>query len=744
MTVQVTERLSQLYVGNGVNTRFDFSFRVFDQEDENGIAVRIRVGNEFEFLDESKYSVTINQEDLGGFVTFIEAPNTQTFFYIAGKTPVDQQLDITNYDNFYPDAIERALDKLTAILQEWKHLVDFESQSRLLADIDYDQLAQNREAELKAYIDGIVSSILGSPVIGLPAQFVADGNENQKQINDKTIRSFDSIAALLAYTPRGNGQTVYVKSYYAGLNVGGGEFVYKQGAAETEIPGFVMNITGGVWKRVIKHLHSIDDAGAHPTQTAAVNANAINKILSFIKAVHIPVGDYAVLPDVININAKNTFFGEGRLVGISPDTLGVADGTGTYINMQNVDTAVIKGITLKNGYQSKAILCQGSKNIIFDDVVTDGFTYGMWIGENGTGDGCQNIMIRKPKILNTRYWGIYVRCLYVTDEKKKTQNIVCEKPYFYNCNMAAWVCAEGNVKFVTLDTPFFQRCNMSMHFETTTDYTVINPRDYDTGKKPDHVPSNTEYPYTNWSMYHAFTSRGKIIGGTLEKSCYHYAANGGGSEAIEYYGTTALDFVFEGGGFDASRVFFQNYRFDSCTAIGALIYQLPGADNFLRNFVVNNCTSLLGKAVDTGAGDGNLVAISAPRTVNFKANGCTIYNSCFRITGFGHMIITGNNFIGGTNNTQSRFDGVSGAQLSGNILDFSGNVFERAGGVVIGDSAFLISNFARVRTDNTLRTTCNYGYRFTNNFRIEYGKSYVLGAAIGAYIQSGTIEFITM
>lgn len=85
MTVQVTDRLSQLYVGNGVNTRFDFTFRIFDQEDEIGVAVRIKVGNEFEFLDETKYTVTINPDNLGGYVNFLDAPNPQTYFYIAGK-----------------------------------------------------------------------------------------------------------------------------------------------------------------------------------------------------------------------------------------------------------------------------------------------------------------------------------------------------------------------------------------------------------------------------------------------------------------------------------------------------------------------------------------------------------------------------------------------------------------------------------------------------------------------------------
>ncbi|MEW0951241.1 hypothetical protein [Acinetobacter baumannii] len=226
MTVQVSDRLSQLYVGNGVNTRFDFMFRAYEQEDETGVGVRIKVGNEFEFIDESEYTVTTNPDNMGGYVTFVNPPSAETFFYIAGKTPVDQLLDITNYDNFYPDALERALDKITAILQEWNHLVDFETKTRILADIAYDDLAKQREADLKAYIDGIASAVIGKPVLGLPSEFVVDGDENQEQINNKTVRGFDSIVDLLVYAPRVNGQTVFVKSYHSGLNKGGGTFVY--------------------------------------------------------------------------------------------------------------------------------------------------------------------------------------------------------------------------------------------------------------------------------------------------------------------------------------------------------------------------------------------------------------------------------------------------------------------------------------------------------------------------------------
>lgn len=275
MTVQVSDRLSQLYVGNGVNKRFDFSFRAFEQEDETGIGVRVKIGNEFEFIDENKYSVTLNPDNFGGFVTFIDAPDATTYFYIAGKTPVDQLLDITNYDNFYPDAIERALDKLTAILQEWKHLVDFETQARILADIDYDALALQREADLKAYIDGIASAITGKPVLGLPTDFVVDGPDTQKQINDRTVQYVDSVASLRLLKPRHNYAVAETTSFYSDTFSGRNRFKW-DAANTTDDNGYsiikVNNISIGRWRM-------IDDDSITSSQVGVRDSSNSNQLL---------------------------------------------------------------------------------------------------------------------------------------------------------------------------------------------------------------------------------------------------------------------------------------------------------------------------------------------------------------------------------------------------------------------------------------------------------------------------------
>lgn len=201
MTIPASDRQSQLYVGNGVNTRFDFKFRVFDQEDDKGISVRIKNGTEWGTIDPSAYTISLNENNEGGHIDFLVAPDNATYFYIQGDTPKNQLLDITNYDNFYPEALERALDKLTAILIEWKHLLNTEVQSRILADIDYDQLALKRESDLKAYIDGIASSIIGEPVAGLPSKYVVEENgRTQHEINQQYLHltDFKHLAVLLA------------------------------------------------------------------------------------------------------------------------------------------------------------------------------------------------------------------------------------------------------------------------------------------------------------------------------------------------------------------------------------------------------------------------------------------------------------------------------------------------------------------------------------------------------------------
>ncbi|MCH7333488.1 SGNH/GDSL hydrolase family protein [Acinetobacter modestus] len=111
------------------------------------------------------------------------------YFYIAGSTQLDQLLDITNYDNFYPDAIERALDKLTALLQEWGTLLSQEKQERILADISYDSLALEREDNLENRLTSYINAVMGitNPAIfdGISDRMIITGDgRTQREFNN--------------------------------------------------------------------------------------------------------------------------------------------------------------------------------------------------------------------------------------------------------------------------------------------------------------------------------------------------------------------------------------------------------------------------------------------------------------------------------------------------------------------------------------------------------------------------------
>ncbi|MFH3824476.1 right-handed parallel beta-helix repeat-containing protein [Acinetobacter pittii] len=84
------------------------------------------------------------------------------------------------------------------------------------------------------------------------ADNVKDGTETQKQINDKSARAFASIEDLLNYTPRGNGQIAFVKSYYADQNTGGRYFKYDSEKANENDGVVVFNgWVGGITNNTI-------------------------------------------------------------------------------------------------------------------------------------------------------------------------------------------------------------------------------------------------------------------------------------------------------------------------------------------------------------------------------------------------------------------------------------------------------------------------------------------------------------
>lgn len=167
MTLPVNDRISQVYITDGTTKRFDFTFKLFAQGDNSGVMVRKKITLGFDEIDKTLYSVVANPDGQGGYILFTTAPAAGQYLYILGDTPANQLLSLTNYGNFNANSLERALDKIIAILQERQGQISQEQQGRILADIYYDDLAKVREQDLKNYIDSIVGAITGQPFPGI-------------------------------------------------------------------------------------------------------------------------------------------------------------------------------------------------------------------------------------------------------------------------------------------------------------------------------------------------------------------------------------------------------------------------------------------------------------------------------------------------------------------------------------------------------------------------------------------------
>lgn len=108
MTVQAGTN-SVTYTGDGIQTVFNFTFRV---DDVNWLSV--------DFLDDfDQFILNVDQEaSPGGTANYLVAPPDQQDLTILRGTPQSQLLDYTRYDAFDSDSHEGALDRIVMMIQD--------------------------------------------------------------------------------------------------------------------------------------------------------------------------------------------------------------------------------------------------------------------------------------------------------------------------------------------------------------------------------------------------------------------------------------------------------------------------------------------------------------------------------------------------------------------------------------------------------------------------------------------------
>lgn len=121
--------------------------------------------------------------------------------------------------------------------------------------------------DLQEAIDIALAAGAGSA--GWTTDLVVDGTETQRVVNDKTIQFIPTIAQLLTYKPRKDGQLVVVKSYLGVNKEGGGKFVFKAGDVTSVNNVTVFNAIGGRWLRYDWKNPDIYDAGLDGSETDA-------------------------------------------------------------------------------------------------------------------------------------------------------------------------------------------------------------------------------------------------------------------------------------------------------------------------------------------------------------------------------------------------------------------------------------------------------------------------------------------
>lgn len=173
------------------------------------------------------------------------------------------------------------------------------------------------------------------------ADNVKDGSESQMQINDKSVRVFESIADLLTYTPRKDGQVVYVKGYHNPTNfalakpyVGGGHRVYVASRA-AENDGFLC-INGWVLQ-IEKNTVTPEQAGCHGDNTHDDYTQLQKVLKSELKVECNPFANYRTSKPIELFSSQKIKGNGAKITKYSASTTGITGRTDPAGNLYDYD-----------------------------------------------------------------------------------------------------------------------------------------------------------------------------------------------------------------------------------------------------------------------------------------------------------------------------------------------------------------------------------------------------------------------
>lgn len=294
------------------------------------------------------------------------------------------------------------------------------------------------------------------------ASFVVDGNENQHQINNSLIRTYNSVSDLLSIPNPKHGQVAFVRHYDLdqGLLDGGGVFVYQNTNQLTNDGGYIFN---GWTRKLERPVFTPEMFGAKgdlskddaPSIRACVQAARTNKIKSIqfhnkylIDSPRI-VGQETLLEIIPDCSFLG--FGDAELVvgDNIPDKFHILAAVNYIITTPDVGNVVVDGIKFRalssatnmSSYTSNiAIHTFGLNNVCiqrctFDDldlanVIVSGIRYdGVDYGSKVTIQNNKILSVVAENPINIDHSSIYMEApdSFILNNLFKSKTLQCRK-----------------------------------------------------------------------------------------------------------------------------------------------------------------------------------------------------------------------------------------------------------------------------------------------------------------------------
>lgn len=338
MTVTSTKITAGPYAGNGVTDTFSYGFGIEDKSeitiletDDNGVQTTLTV--------DADYTVNNAGVQTGGTITRSAGPLPSNYeWYIRSNYEETQETDFESQGAFFPDIHEKAMDKLTRIIQQVRDTV-------------------TRSMRIPDEYSGPGTALLPEPKSGYLLRWLdnAFGFENVFPsdltgvitLDSDLPKEFANVAAAVADTTLTLGKRVNTKWYSSVDDGGGASYVVVASGTGTADNGSFIDMTNGFQLQMIQDselniltygLNADGVTDDYIQMQAALTAVKPNQVLLITR----PIAISQKLTRSTSVQIR--FSGEGRLVALNGFTGSIMlEITGTLTQIPDLSVDAIIG-----------------------------------------------------------------------------------------------------------------------------------------------------------------------------------------------------------------------------------------------------------------------------------------------------------------------------------------------------------------------------------------------------------------